>query len=371
MAEEAAVFLQYHGLWDRAATLSCEIGLGGLIHQRLAAGGPNSQTSRLCPPSAMEIWQNYRRHLFARFSIQFERYVELQAAMDGAGLPFLVLKGLALHAMMYDRIDLRPMADIDVLIREADWPAARFLLFDLGWHPESAPLTEDFFPRFHYEQPFITNNHPRVRLDLHVRPFRPLLYRERPAADDLFHHVARRLLLGRPVPTLGAAVMLIHLMVHAAVHGAARPLWLFEMKRFADVECSGVDAHLLCATVESWRLVGAVRLALRGLGTLPGEWPPLLRDLDRQLPRWGHGFESLALRQAPFDAERPLSHLAVGLLSLDRWKDRVDYLGAYLAPGRAHLEGAAAGGTSDTRAWARLLQSIRKEIRSRWQPTMG
>lgn len=55
------------------------------------------------------------------------------AAFDQEGIEALVLKGGALMHLLYPDPALRPMSDLDLLVRPADMPRARAVLADLGF----------------------------------------------------------------------------------------------------------------------------------------------------------------------------------------------------------------------------------------------
>ncbi len=95
-------------------------------------------------------------------------------AFNDAGVPVLALKGAALNLVLYDRPDERPMGDLDLLIKPENVEDAFAILEKLGCLRGEPLVREDFFPRFHYEVEFRAGDIYPVKIDLHVRPFRPL-----------------------------------------------------------------------------------------------------------------------------------------------------------------------------------------------------
>jgi len=94
-------------------------------------------------------------------------------ALQSRGIPFLVLKGAALNAALYEEPGVRAMVDVDVLIRPGDAARVDRVLADAGCVAGAELLRADFFPRYHYEWEYFTPQHPPVKIDLHVRPLRP------------------------------------------------------------------------------------------------------------------------------------------------------------------------------------------------------
>ncbi len=64
-------------------------------------------------------------------------------AFETAGVPVLVLKGMALACMVYPEPALRPMLDIDLLVPDGSLAGARKILIDLGFR---VPLRHAFRP---------------------------------------------------------------------------------------------------------------------------------------------------------------------------------------------------------------------------------
>src|SRR6478609_2208253 len=63
---------------------------------------------------------------------------DVAGAMAQAGIPFLVLKGVALAHLVYGDPRLRPMRDVDLLIRKSDARCACDLLTHAGFRPGAA-----------------------------------------------------------------------------------------------------------------------------------------------------------------------------------------------------------------------------------------
>lgn len=78
-----------------------------------------------------------------------ERYHELLRmlkALNDRGIPIIVLKGAALAASIYPSIALRPMCDVDVLIRDGDIWEVDEVLLQLGYRVNmSSPLSDSYF----------------------------------------------------------------------------------------------------------------------------------------------------------------------------------------------------------------------------------
>lgn len=257
-------------------------------------------------------------------------------AFHDAGIPLLALKGAALNLVLYDRPDERPMGDLDLLVKPEDAEGACAVLEGLGCLRSVVLVREDFFPRFHYEIEYAAGSIYPVKIDLHVRPFRPLRYSRLVPPDALWERAE--------VVRFGAATiripapddMLIHLAVHAAIHGCSRRTWLQDIKRWADAHRSVIDWNRLVATAERWRLALAVRQAFQRTAREFG--PVCSRRVIQRLRRLPVNWrDRLALWQAPRDASRPVMHVLVNTLCTPGWRFALGYLRAVCLPDRGHM----------------------------------
>ncbi|MDO8632732.1 MAG: nucleotidyltransferase family protein, partial [Phycisphaerales bacterium] len=253
-----------------------------------------------------------------------------------ARIPLMVLKGAALNLLIYDQPDARPMDDIDLMIRAEDIDRARAVLEEMGGLRGAAQVREDFFPRFHYETEYNFGTIYPVKVDLHVRPFRPLRYAVT-IPEDAFWDQAVAVRFGEATVLVPSPEdMVIHLSVHAAVHGEPRPIWLRDIKLWIDSHPCAIDWEQVFAQVTRWGLVLPLRTTL---GLVEREYGSLCpSDVSQRLDAFAAPRrERLALWQAPRDADHPAAHIAVNVLCTPSWRLRLSYLGAVLFPDRAHM----------------------------------
>ncbi|MGI8665372.1 MAG: nucleotidyltransferase family protein [Jatrophihabitans sp.] len=215
------------------------------------------------------------------------------ALADGAGLPWLVLKGPALAYSVYPRPDLRHYVDLDLLVSPGDFAAVLRLLADAGYQlvDRNWPLLERVVPGE------LRLRSPRgVLLDLHWSIFNDA---NRRAA---FHAPTAGLLAGRRVlepvglPALSASDQLVHLGLHAALSGANRLGWLLDLHLSVgpDTEwpavlrtarATGAGPSLAVVLARAHRLFGT-RVQPDLAAELAGGrgWLAIARGLDRLSP---------------------------------------------------------------------------------------
>jgi len=253
-----------------------------------------------------------------------------------AQIPLLALKGAALNLTIHARPGARPMNDLDIMVRPEHAQPAMQILAAMGCRPGRPLVRSDFFPRYHYERDFTTGRVTPLRIDLHVRPFRPLRY-SRTVPANAFWQDAQPVRVGRSeVLVPGVEDMLLHLAVHSAVHGNARPRWLADLKHWADAWTESIDWATFAVKAWAWGLVPPAHAALTSAEKTCGAIrPPAVRAaMARYRPGWR---ELRVLQQAPDDAHSALRHVLTEALCTPGLVYCLGYLRATLLPDRAHL----------------------------------
>lgn len=186
--------------------------MGALLYARLAAADPGG---RCVPPAARSRLEACYRATWARNMLLTERWAEAVERLARAGVESVTHKGMALIHTVYPDIALRPMADIDLLVRPGDVDTATRELRGAGYRTSGAALeAEEAFRGYrhfvrdgtvidlHWELANYTRFEPVLRVDHHgiwtrARPFevggvRGLTL----SAEDLLLHLALHLSLG-------------------------------------------------------------------------------------------------------------------------------------------------------------------------------
>lgn len=260
------------------------------------------------------------------------RLERITAAFNSAGVPLLALKGAALNLTLFRAPHARPMTDLDLLVHPADVPAARRLLERSGCRRGADLLREDFFPRVYYELEYFCGDVYPTRIDLHARPFRPLRY-ACTVPPSAFWDAAAEVALGTArilVPS--PEDMLLHLAVHAAVHGMPSGKWRTDIASWIAVYGTDLDWDRLVGRAAAWRLAWPVSCALEQCGA------NVPMDVERALRALGVNWrDRVALWHAPLDAQHPVRHALVNALCTPDWRLVVRYVAAVALPDSSHL----------------------------------
>lgn len=319
--------------WHALADTAIAHGLGGLWLQHCRAAADSLQAP---PTDVIQRLQQVATATAANNLNAMAQVAPLLEACRRNGVRVMLLKGAVLNSITYDRPDLRPMTDIDWLIRPQDVEPTVNLLEANGCQAGADLVRGDFFPKFYYEREFFRPGPVPLRIDLHARPFRPLRL-ARLTPDDALWTNALSLAIGDTETCMPApAAMLIHLAAHAAFHGCGRLLWLYDMHRCATQPPRDIDWELLLALTRRWHLTAAVREGLAAtevFGRLACP-PDVLERLRTARTAWQ---DRLVLRAAPHDAQRPVRHVLINALCAPGLRFRFGYLRAVLLPDAKHL----------------------------------
>jgi len=322
--------IETDGLWEYIASLACNARLGGLLIHTLRARNMD------IPDSAVLQMEAYREYLVAANDYNTSRVEEILRQLSAAGVPFMLLKGAAMNATVYEP-GCRGMVDIDVLIQPCDVERVDHLLQEGGCTHGKDLVQDDFYPRFYYEREYFTPHTPAVKIDLHVRPFRPLRYAQT-VPDGALWDEPVEVSFGQVRAKIPSPEnMLIHLCGHAACHGLGELRWLYDIKQWFDYHGSRMDPQRVADKCRAWSLSLPVREALIRTQKVFHDTNPICDELITKLAHSGNLRDWLVFQQAPHDDERRFLALVVNLLCTPGIHYRLGYLKAVLVPARAHM----------------------------------
>ena len=158
------------------------------------------------------------------------------AALDAAGIPSLVLKGLPLGQRAYGDPFVKSAIDVDLLVPENVFAAAADVLRTLGWRRvtpafRETPMRRRWYDSVQKDDGFTGGG---AKVELHRRLFgNRFLFN--PSFDRL-HAAAATVVIGtRRFRTLGDADQLLYLACHGALHFWYRLKWLCDFAALVGV----------------------------------------------------------------------------------------------------------------------------------------
>jgi len=244
--------------WQALVRHAVQHDVAPLLHHRLVASAPRAPVP---PPVARALREAYLRTA-ARNMLLRQALSRVLAALRRDAIPVIVLKGAHLMEVVYDTIALRPMSDIDVLVRRSDVRRAEADLAALGYALAApSPARRRHYEESHFHLPF---RGPRgVVVEVHwdlAEPADPV----RMDLDGLWERARPVTLAGVDALALSPEDLILHLCFHAAYQHrfemGLRPLYDIAetIRRFED----DLDWRRLERTAAAW---GVARWAYCGL----------------------------------------------------------------------------------------------------------
>jgi hypothetical protein len=217
--------------WSVAQAVAAIHGVSPLLANALRWRGPLT-------------WSQFLAQQKAHVATRFCRIQQLLHLIDSAarreGIALVALKGAALHANGIYGAGERPMADVDLLIREDESQRAARLLLELGFRPILQDRRSTTFQEAAAAGPVALGEDlaNSIQIDLHNRIDERLPLR---AVD-----ISAIVFPAQPHHGLNAyaskAALLIHLLLHAAGALSGRALRLLQLHDIARLARSMTDA---------------------------------------------------------------------------------------------------------------------------------
>lgn len=276
----------------------------------IVAGLVEPRLQRTDPLSA--VLRRERRLATAHALVLGALAEEVLGALAAAGVPALVLKGLALGARYYRSPEHRPMRDVDLLVRRGDLDAALAVAARLGLTRYADRHGLAFDRRF--GSALVLTRTPddltRPSVDLHWRLLDDWRYGRAEGWEERVWDAPDALAVGAaraqcPAP----GVMLVHLAAHLALHHAFEGLlWYVDLALVAARLREPHEWDAVSQLAARLGVTGAVALALEATESLLGVGAPprVLVALGAERPRLRLA-RRLVLRRAR--ALQPTAHL--------------------------------------------------------------
>jgi len=259
--------------------------------QHFESGSTDATNRRLFPALYSNLTkQKITGPLIDRFKEEYNRaWVHNQFAFNSAakiiscfqqaGIATILLKGSGLILTIYEDAGLRPMADIDVLVRRADASSSICLLESLGWISKY----KDPFALIPFENADEFTDHSNQKLDLH---WRVLWEGNQKSTDEDFWDASIPAQIGEvETRTLSASDHLLHVCVHGAKWNDTSPIrWVIDAMKILTSESFEVDWIRVLRQSRERRLSLPMRDTLTYLvDTLAAPVPPaVLRELHNE-----------------------------------------------------------------------------------------
>jgi hypothetical protein len=155
---------------------------------------------------------------------------EILAAFSREGISVVLLKGAALAITVYRSVGLRPMFDVDLLVRSNQLERAAGILRNLGYVSDESYATADWYKRHHHHLvPFVASDRS-ISIELHHHILSPRAEVEVP--PDTFWQHAHPVSLGSESALVPAPE---HLLISVCLHTALSQCFERTLRDIVDV----------------------------------------------------------------------------------------------------------------------------------------
>jgi hypothetical protein len=273
-AERLIAFLAEHDVatetlapadWDRLITLAHRHNVAPLLYARLNKRGVTA------PPEITERLHHVYLASATRNVRLFRAVANILNALRSANIPVIPLKGACLAEAVYDNIALRPMGDVDLLVRPGDLAQALEVLRGLGY-VASHPFDMESVRQVAHHMPQLSKP-GEVTIELHwtiVNPCRNIRFDDRDL-EGVWSRAMPVKIGGVDALMLSPMDLLWHLCLHASVQHrfdgiGLRDFWdmALVIRRYADE----IDWEQFARRVNQWGMANGVYFALK----LAEEW---------------------------------------------------------------------------------------------------
>lgn len=235
--------------WDAIIQLANRHGVSPLIYYHLKETGILKQIQD-------EVMRRLRNiYLFSaetniRRCHEFSKMLRMS---NKDGIPIIVLKGAALAEMIYQNIALRPMADVDLLIKGKDAQRIDRILSQLGYR--SNRLSD------HHMQ-WDQVNYTSKSLQIELHPTLP----ELPDLDPWINAFAIKI-SATDTLVLGYEDLLLHLCLHINAHlrvdKSSRLIWWYDIAKLLDHYQKELDWDYIIGITRKYKVEATICRMLR------------------------------------------------------------------------------------------------------------
>lgn len=258
--------------------------------------------------------------------------------LSTAGIEIILLKGIALVERVYGNVALRPMTDVDLLVRRSQVQSALEQFQSLGYRREGVELSQDSNLEFENDIVLRKTDQPEFVVELHWSLFNSPYYQQRIAEDTLWANVEAMSLDGISAKALSPEHELLHLCGHLMLHHrGVGLLWWNDIAELIDHNHDRLDWDRLLVEAENLSVVLPLQAIMpeiteRWAASVPQDFLNRLAALVPQEEE-ERVYEQLTAENRP-----PAQRLLADLRGMPERRMRARFLYQNLFPSAAYMD---------------------------------
>jgi hypothetical protein len=244
--------------WDHVVKVSYAQGIAPLIYHGLLRSG----VTKSLPPAAEQSLRSSYYANAARNSLLYEELGRVLKTFTNASIDVILLKGAALAETVYAHRALRPMADVDLLIRKESLSKVEDIMLAMGYVPDQ---DKEWFQEHHYVLGFRKSSGIRIEIHWHIVPV------SRSSRIDIrgFWERAQSITIDSIAAlALSPEDLLLHLCQHACKHTLNGIRSLCDIAEATKFYAKQIDWRKVSTISSQWQITPCVYIALRLAGEL-------------------------------------------------------------------------------------------------------
>lgn len=249
----------------------------------------------------------------------------------------IALKGAALAQAVYHNPALRPMIDLDLLVRRDSVPRALDLLQNAGYMAHAREPQPGTGVTYENQLTLIKPGHMRTVLELHWGLLDSPYYQRSISAEWLWETACPLQIHDASALMLGPTAQLMHLCAHLCLHHRGDELlWLCDINELVHAYHDEVDWDEIVARSQSWELTLALSAILQRVAH---EWaapvPPRVLEALLRAPASSRQLKVFGW----MTARRPPAAIRLwgDLASMSDWRAQLHFAYANLFPSRTYM----------------------------------
>jgi len=274
----------------------------------------------------------------AHNALRMRELAGVLSELSNHGIEVIVLKGAALVEQVYQNLGLRPMLDIDLLVRRHDIRAALAVVESLGYERRGDEISPGSTITYENEIPLFRRERLDWNLELHWSLFDSPYYQRHLTGMDLWETAQRIYIDGSPALSLSPEMQILYLCGHLTLHHRGRGLlWWNDIAECIHHFQDQLDWNEMLAMAQTFHLVRSLQVTLP---TVADVWtdavPPHVIARLRLLtadPDEIRTFEAMTA-----DFRPPARRLLMDLYGMSTWRERLQFIYHNLFPSAAYMD---------------------------------
>ncbi|MDP2939190.1 MAG: signal peptidase I [Candidatus Omnitrophota bacterium] len=215
----------------------------------------SSLNADFIPEDFLERLKNNYTESFLKTASVYDDISKLLKEFNARGLKTIMLKGCSLGELIYQDFSLRPMKDVDILVKKTDWPQIKEILTKLGFEEKRGldPLILETLMGGPIDFQLCYENKRDTRLEFKFNIF-ILDFPDFSSTDNYWNEALDLVVAGNETLGLSLEDQILHLSCRLISVGFRNLLWFCDLREFIQHYQNKIDWQKLIIKAKSKRI---------------------------------------------------------------------------------------------------------------------